>query len=211
MKGEFIVLRRVRGGDVDLVATLYGIYGKLTLFLKEGYLNENPLFGVFEPFNVVDIDFYQSGNIIIPNDVRKVRRFSYKAKDYEQFIYMSKISEAVLKFVHSYDEKIYKLLFNELEKKVKNLNTSLLRFYINLIEILGYTPKFLYEGKIGQKVKINLENGEIGSGNYEIKGSYIKLLRKIKNTKDYERIRITKGSFKEIEKFLRDFLNYHTK
>ncbi|GAB6065842.1 DNA repair protein RecO C-terminal domain-containing protein [Aquifex pyrophilus] len=211
MKGEFIVLRRVRGGDVDLVATLYGTHGKLTLFLKEGYLNENPLFGVFEPFNWVEIDFQQAGNIIIPNDVRRIKRLSYKARDYEQFLYMSKISEIVLWFVHSYDEKIYGLLLRELGKKVKNVNASVLRFYINLIELLGYTPKFLYEGKVRKRVRINLENGEIGKGNYEIKGSYIELLRKIKNMEDYERIKITRGSFREIEKFLKDFLSFHTK
>lgn len=211
MIGEFLVLRRLRGGDVDLIATLYGTSGKVNLFVKEGYLNGNKFFGIFEPFNLVKIDFSQNGKLIIPNDILRVKRLSLFACDFKRFIYMSKISKLILRYITFYDEEIFYLILHNFIKDIRNVEVALLKFYLDFLKILGYEPKFLNIKNIsGNFLKINLEKGEISkNGKYTVKASHLNILRKIYKMKDYERIRVGKKTFKEIEKFLNDYIQYH--
>jgi len=211
MIGEFLVLRRLRGGDVDLIATLYGTLGRVNLFVKEGYLNENKFFGVFEPFNLIKVDFSQNGNLIIPNDVLKIKRLSLFACNFKRFIYMSKISKLILKYINFYDEELFYFILHNFIKDIKNVEASFLKFYIDFLRILGYKPKFLTTENIkGKFLKIDLEKGEISkNGNYTVNASHLNILKKIYEIKDYERIRIGKKTSREIEKFLNDYAQYH--
>jgi len=204
-------LRRLRGGGVDLIATLYGTSGKVNLFVKEGYLNENKFFGIFEPFNLVEIDFFQNGNLIIPNDILKVKRLSLFACDFKRFIYMSKVSKLILKYITFYDEELFYLILHNFIKDIKNVEAELLKFYLDFLKILGYEPKFLTTENIkGKFLKIDLEKGEISKNSrYTVKASHLNILKKIYEMKDYERIRVGKNTFKEVEKFLNDYIRYH--
>ncbi|NPA33091.1 MAG: hypothetical protein GXO04_05645 [Aquificae bacterium] len=211
MKGDFFVLRRVRGGDVDLIATLYGTSGKVNLFVREGLLNENRFFGDFELFNLVSLDATQSGNMLIPNDVMRVRRFSLLARDYARFVFMSNTAKAVLSFVSFYDEEVFGLILRAFSSRVRNAEASSLRFYLELMRVLGYSPKFLSSvPKRGGFVNISLEKGDVSEeGEYRIRAELLGILRRISGG-DYERVRVSRKAFLELERFLFTFLRYHT-
>ena len=213
MKGEFIVLRRLRGGDVDLIATLYGTAGKVTLFLKEGYLNTNKLFGIFELFNYVEIDYSQAGNIIVPNDVIRVERLSLLALNYKRYIYMSSLSLFALQFLNYYDENLFKLLLNYLPKKPKNTDVMLLKFKLEFLKAYGILPKFLaQQSPKVKKVKIDLSTGEItNNGNYELEGYIAEFLRKLLKVKNPERLNLTRRDIKKAEDFIKEYLKFHIK
>ncbi len=213
MKGSFIVLRRIRGGDVDLVATLYGTAGKVTLFLKEGYLNTNKLFGIFEPFNYVEIDYSQTGNIILPNDVVKVERLSLLALNYKRYLYMSSLSLFALQYMNYYDETLFNLLLSYLPKKPRNIEVNLLKFKLEFLKTYGILPKFLaQESPKTKKVKIALSTGEISDkGDYELERYLIEFLRKLLKIKNPERLNLTRRDIKKAEDFIREYLKFHTK
>jgi len=213
MKGEFLVLKRLRGGDVDLIGTLYGTAGKVTLFLKEGYLNTNKLFGIFEPFNYVEIDYSQVGSIIVPNDVIKVERLSLFALNYEQYLYMSSLSSFALQYFNYYDENLFKLLFSYLLKKPRNSDVMLLKFKLDFLKAYGILPKFLsQEPPKAKKVKIDLSTGEIKSeGQYELEEYIVKFLRKLLEAKNPDRLNLTRRDIKKAQDFLREYLKFHLK
>ena len=213
MKGSFIVLKRLRGGDVDLVATLYGTAGKVTLFLKEGYLNTNRLFGIFEPFNYVEIDYSQTGNIIVPNDVVKVERLSLLALNYKRYIYMSSLSLFALQYMNYYDEALFNLLLSYLPKKPRNTEISILKFKLDFLKAYGILPKFLTQEKPKvKKVKIDLSTGEISDkGDYELEGYLVEFLRKLLKIKNPERLNLTRRDIKKAEDFIREYLKFHIK
>jgi len=213
MKGEFIVLKRLRGGDVDLVGTLYGTAGKVTLFLKEGYLNTNRLFGIFEPFNYVEIDYSQAGNIIVPNDVMRVERFSLFALNYKQYLYMSSLSLFALQYFNYYDENLFELLLSYLIKKPRNSEVILLKFKLDFLKAYGILPKFLsQETPKTKKVKIDLSTGEIKSeGEYEIDKYIVEFLKKLLEAKNPDRLNLTRRDIKKAEDFLREYLKFHLK
>lgn len=213
MKGEFIVLKRLRGGDVDLIATLYGTAGKVALFLKEGYLNTNKLFGIFELFNYVEIDYSQTGNIIVPNDVVKVERLSLLALEYRRYLYMSNLSLFALQYMNYYDEALFNLLLSYLSKKPKNAEISLLKFKLEFLKAYGILPKFLIQQRPKtKKVKIDLSTGEISDkGNYEIEGYITEFLRKLLKVKNSERLNLTRRDIKKAEDFIKAYLKIHIK
>ncbi len=207
MKGKFIVLRRVRGGDTDLVATLYGTPGKVTLFVKEGFLNDNKFFGIFEPFNYVVLDYYQRGNVIFPNDIKGVRRFSYLSRDFKRYMIMSKVSLFFIKYVHYYDEDVFRLILNYfLKKPLKKVDITYLKFLLDYLNISGIKPRFLSYRNVKEKfVKIDLSNGEISEkGDYEIEGYILKFL--IKLNKGEKVFLYTKKDIKKAEKFLISYI-----
>ncbi|AAC07907.1 DNA repair protein RecO [Aquifex aeolicus] len=209
MKGTFLVLRRVRGGDVDLVATLYGTAGKVSLFLREGYLNEKKLFGVFEPFNLVKIDYYQSSGLIIPRDVLEVKRFSYFAKDVKRYFLMSYISQTVLRHINFYDEELFSLILRFFLKETKNPEASYFKFFLNLLKTLGYEPLFLRERVRGRYAFLDLEKGSLSSSGVKVRSSLLNLLKKIHQLEEYERIKIKRKDFEEGREILEKFLSFH--
>ena len=213
MKGEFVVLKRLRGGDTDLIAILYGTAGRITLLLKDGLLNTNRLFGVFEPFNYVKLDFSQSGNLILPNDVSAVDRFSLLATSYTRYMYMSSLSLFMLRYVNFYDENIFKLLLTYLVKKTKNPEITLLKFKLEFLKVYGILPKFLNQGRLKEKkVKVELSTGKVkDEGDYEIETYIVDFMRKLLKVKNPERLNLTRRDIKKAENFLREYLNYHLK
>ena len=213
MKGEFIVLRRLRGGDVDLIATLYGTPGKVTLVLKEGFLNTNKLFGIFEPFNYVQIDYSQVGNVILPNDVVRLERFSLFSLDYKRYIYMSNLSSFTLRYLNYYDEAIFHLLLKYLSKKPKNVDVTLLKFKLDFLKVYGILPKFLIREDIKmKKVRIDLATGEITNrGDYELEGYIANFLKKLLKVKNIERLNLTRRDIKKANEFIKEYLKIHLK
>jgi len=209
MKGTFLVLRRLRGGDVDLVATLYGTSGKVTIFLRGGYLNENKLFGVFEPFNLVKIDFYQSSGLIIPRDIIEIKRFSYFAKDLNKYFLMSYISQIVLRQINFYDEEVFSLILKFFLQETKNPEASFFKFFLELLKILGYEPLFLRESVKGRLVFLDLEKGKVSNSGIQVRSNILNLLKKINELEEYERIKIKKRDFEEGKRILEEFLSYH--
>jgi len=209
MKGNFLVLRRVRGGDDDLVAKLYGTAGKVSLFVKEGYLVENKFFGIFEPFNLVKMDYYQSSGFIIPRDILEVKRFSYLARDLRRYLLMSYISQAILKHINFYDEEVFSLILKFFLKETKNPEASYFKFFLNLLKTLGYEPLFLREKVKGKFTFLDLEKGSLSSSGVKVRSSLLNLLKKIHQIGEYERVKVKKRDFEEGRKILEEFLSYH--
>ncbi len=213
MKGTFIVLRRLRGGDADLLATLYGTPGKVSLLLRDGFLNSNPFFGIFEPFNYVEIDYTQIGSLLVPNDVMSVERISLLARSYKRYLYMSGISLFIIKYVNYYDEAIFRLILKYLTKEVKNPEVNLIKFKLDFLKAYGILPKFLNKGSIkGERVRIKLSTGDIREdGEYEMEGYLAEFLRKLFRMKNPERLNLTRKDVRKTEEFLKEYLKFHLK
>ncbi len=212
---RFIVLKRVVGGDYDLVCTLYGTSGLITLFVKEGLLPSSPFLGTFEPFNVVGLEFLQRGNVTVPLDVRYVQRYSYLARSYTRFRWMSAIASFVLKHLSFYDERIYNFVESSMLRKVRSLGVHILDFKLRFINLYGIQPKFLSkEVPMRGSLRIDLSNGDLSrSGDVKVKVPTIRLLQRINRStrKDLSSIKIDKSLFKEADRLLEAYIDYHTK
>jgi len=205
-KGEFVVLRRVRGGDEDLVATLYGPPGRSTLFVREGYLPESPFFGLFEPFNVVKLSYRQAGNILVPEDFLGVERLSYLATDPERLSYMSRLSGFVLKRVSFYDEPLFRLLTSYLKKRPSP--SLLLRFKLDFLKLSGVLPKFLEERKLGGG-SVNLKDGSSSKEGFPVGEEVLTYLRKLYRSSKPERIKLPPPLLRRAEELLERYMDYH--
>jgi len=211
-RGKFVVLRRVRGGDTDLVATLYGTPGRVSLFLKDGYLSDNKLFGVFEPFNFLEVSYLQSGSIIFPSDVVIIERFSLKAHEPNTYLMMSRISLFFLKYINFYDEDLFSLLVNYFSR-IPKTEEEYLFFLMDFLKISGFRPKFLGENlrRIKGLLKIKLEDGSLSpEGEYKLEANLLKILKRIYEGRR-ERLRISKSLRRELERFLHAYIEHHLK
>ncbi len=210
-KGKFVVLRRVRGGDTDLVATLYGTPGRVTLFLKDGYINENKLFGVFEPFNFLEVSYTQSGSVIFPSDVRVLRRFSLRATRPATYFLMSRIAAFFLRYISFHDEELLSLLVSYLSRASEE--EEYLFFLVDYLRISGFRPRFLGEPleHLRERVRVRLSDGSVDpSGEYELEPRLLGILKRIYEGKR-KRLRVSRALRRDLERFLQTYIEYHLK
>ncbi len=211
---RFTVLRRVVGGDYDIVCSLYGEAGKVTLLIRDALIPENPFFGVFEPFNSLELEFTQKGNIAIPLDVSLVRRRCLSALDYNRFVWMSHVSLFFLKYVSFYDGRLYELLESNLDKSGSFfINSLLLR--LEFLNLFGVKPKFLtqrvpYRGR----VRVDVSDGKVSrKGELEVKASVLRVLQSLfaPEGRKTRNIKLSRDIFKEAEIFLDKYIEHHTR
>jgi len=211
-KGKVVVLKRVRSGDDDLIAKVYSPMGIVSVLVREGYLCSNPFLGVFEPFNLVEADLDQRGDILVPNDVISVKRYSLLARDYRRYIWMSWVSLFVLTRISFYDERVFPLIVRYLTADPGRKEPIYrVLFRIGVIDALGWRPRFMSQ-KIGKgRVKVSMSDGSVSEdGEVEVRAG---VLRFIKNLAELGSGRISaRGELlREAEDFLDRYIDYHTR
>ncbi len=211
LKTRILVLKRKRAGDQDILVKAYGQGGIIDLLVRDGLVSGHRFFGVFEPFNVMELDMSQRGGIALPNDVKNVRFLSYIARDYRRFLWMSWVAGFIMRTVHYYDERLFSLFLRYLtlspEKKEHVLR---IRLKLDYLELSGLKPKFLDQRGSGTKLK--LSNGSISEeGELEVESHLLDLIRKIYRARKPERISLSGELSKRIEKVLDLLIEYHTR
>ena len=205
-----MVLKRVRSGDQDLIAKVYCQVGVQSILVREGYTSSSPFFGVFEPFNVVEADLEQKGDILVPNDVLSVERLSLLATDCRRYLWMCWLSAFTLSRIRFYDERIFQLLVKFL-KVDPGRSAGLYRvlFRLKVIEAMGLRPKFLERIPRRRRLKVKLSDGSAGEeGEVEVPAQVLATLRRI-SEKGIGRVSVEKGTLKRIEDLLDLYMEYH--
>ena len=138
------ILQRFPSPDNSLIVKCYfQNLGKRTLFVPEYFNFQRFKIGIFEPFNVVKVHVESGGDILTAVDTSECRCWSPRiAKNFSRFIFLSKVSKTVLKFVKEPDREIFKLIETSLEIE-EYFGFNLVRFLINLSSILGFSPQNL--------------------------------------------------------------------
>ena len=159
------VLHRFPLGDKDLLVKCYfKNFGKRSLLVKN-YLTNFKL-GAFEPFNEVTLHFEQRGDLLKVTDISQLHFLCREiSTDFDRFVFVSKVSKVVLKFVNEPDEGIYQLLLTAVGIG-RYFNFNYLRFLINLSTILGFSVQ-----KLDRPGWVNLINLS-SCGREEIKNPY---------------------------------------
>ena len=211
MKTPLIVLKRIRAGDEDLLIKGYGRSGLINLFVKEGLLENNRFFGVFEPFNLVYLDFSQRGSLALPNDIMGVDRISYLCSDYERFLWMSWVAKFVIQHITYYDEKLFDLFRRYLlSDEYDHKETLRVKFKLDFLKVSGFEPKFLKERIPAGVVHIDLSKGSVARKGFRINSGVLKALKRI-NTGDTGKVRLARSSSKDAEELLDALIEYHIK
>ncbi len=205
-----IVLKRFRVGEFDIIARVYGYGGIMSLYVKDYYIPNSDFYGIFEPFNVVNLWYRQSGQLIIPDDIIAVERLSYLAKDYISYKWMSTISLIILKHVRFYDRDIFNKLreYMLMDTDEELIKIFTIRFYLDLVKMLGIKPGFIDDSS--NTGKIRMRDGKLSSsGDYELSISSINYIRRIDRSRNIERVRLDEGMYREIIDFFDRYLEYH--
>ena len=213
LKTRILVLKRIRAGDQDLLAKVYGQEGLIDLLVRDGFLTTNRFFGIFEPFNLVEVDLRQRGGIAVPEDVLKVERFSYLCRDYRRYRWMCWVSLFALKYIRFYDERLFSLTLRALLADPRGREGLFrIRFKLEFLSLSGFEPKFMKEAIPKGNVRIKLSDGSVGEeGDVEVKSTSLKELLRIKNLKSLRGFRAKKEHMEEMEKLLDLLIEYHTK
>ena len=213
LKTKVLVLKRIRAGDQDLLAKVYGQGGVLDLLVRDGLLNTSRFFGIFEPFNLVEVDLKQRGEVALPNDVLGVEWFSYLSKDYRRYRWMCWVSLFVLRHIRFYDERLFSLVLKALLTEPRGREGILrVKFKLEFLSASGLEPKFLKE-KLGRgRVKIRLSDGSVSEeGEVEVRSSSLKELVRLKNLRSLKGVRFRREEVEEMESVLDLLIEYHTR
>ncbi len=153
-KSKVIVLRRLLVGEEDLLLKVYGWGGVMNLFVREGALAQSRYAGIFEPFNVVELTYRQSGEIIIPIDISKVSFLSYLAlESYERYLWMCSLTGFFIKWVRYYDKQLFEVFLNYLSIRIKNVSIFFLRFKLDILKAMGLYKEMIFEEDIRSVVR----------------------------------------------------------
>ncbi|WP_448588212.1 hypothetical protein [Thermocrinis sp.] len=152
-KAKIIVLRKILVGEWDLLAYAYGTFGRGRILVRKGFYPKNAYSAVFEPFNLLTLDYHQSGELLILNDVIDVEFYSYLAlKDYRRFLWMSKVAHIIASWISYYDSNVFDLLQNYLRMDIKNYKVFEIKLKLELVRALGIYREDLFEGEMAKVV-----------------------------------------------------------
>ncbi|GEM_PF-2593458 len=212
-KGRYLILKRIRAGDQDILAISYGSEGIVNILVRDGFLNSHEFFGLFEPFNVVTAYFYQKGDLLIPCDVIEVKRLSYICFDFHRYKWACWIASFVLKYLNFYDESVFNLILNYLRVNPKGKDRIFrIKFKLDYLKISGLEPLFIKTKHKSQTVRVKLSDGKISNdGDIELEGTVLSLLKRIEKGRALGRIRADISLLNKAEELLDSFLDYHIK
>jgi recombinational DNA repair protein (RecF pathway) len=211
-KGKVLVLKRVRSGDQDLIAKAYSQGGVVSILVREGYAVSNPFFGIFEPFNLVEADLDQRGDVLVPNDVLSVRRFSLLAREYRRYVWMCWVSLFVLRKVKLYDERVFSLLVRYITLDPgRRAAVYRVLFRLEVIDALGWRPKFLDQSIGGGRVRVSVSDGSLSEeGGLEVSAGVLRSIRELMNL-GAERVSLRGRVLRKVEEFLDTYIDYHVR
>ncbi len=213
MKARLLVLKRVRAGDQDLLIKGYSHLGMVDLFVKNGLIPESEFFGIFEPFNLVSVDVYQQGGIVIPRDIFSVKRFSLLCRDYYRYMWMSWVSGFVLRNVGFYESRLFNMFVSYmLDPPAGDIKVSRIKLMIDFLNLSGLRPKLFEQEVRKERVSISLLDGSISKeGETTLSYQALKLLKIIDSSKRLGKFRADIKTLSSIEKFLQEYISYHTR
>jgi hypothetical protein len=202
----FILNRFPIGLNSLLIQCYLENFGKRNLIVPEYFLGKRYKLGIFEPFNILKIIFHEKDGQLIVKDYISYHTFSLEiAKNFERFFFLSRISKTILDVINEGDREIFKLLVETLNVYT-NFSFNLIRFWINLATILGFSVQNLH--KPGWINLLFLTE----CGKEEIKNPYcvflspkeFAILKRVlnKNTKPFE---IKNSEVENLERFFRKF------
>ncbi|MFN3870196.1 MAG: DNA repair protein RecO [Aquificaceae bacterium] len=185
-KGKFLILRRFRAGDSDVMLKAYGPYGMVKVFVQGGYVPEKGLLGYLEPFNLLSIVYQQSGEVLFLKDIVEVQFLSYLSMDYSTYIWMNSVVAFMERWFLQYDPDIFNLVLRYLTLKTKNHDIFLIKFKLEFLRDLGLYKDSIFEENLRKVANLLLEET-----------SFVKL----------ERLRISKVILLDIDKTIEDHLS----
>ncbi len=208
-----MVLKRIRAGDYDLLIKAYSPLGMVDILVREGLIPQSRFFGLFEPFNILQVDLRQQGNVTLPWDILQVDRLSFLCQDFDRFMWMSWICGFILKNVRFYDSSLFDMFYKYLVKNPgKSYPAYRIKLMLDFLELSGIRPKFLIQKGLGKHTKFRLSDGSVGKeGDIEVSPSVVKIIRKIGLSKRASRVRIEPNYLKEAEKVLNLYIEHHTR
>ena len=137
-KGKFLIIRRFRAGDKDLMLKVYGPNGLMKLFVPEGLLPEEGFLGFTEPFNLLHAVYKQSGDTVILRDILGVEFFSYLSiKSYSAYLWMASVMGFVERWFFQYDPELFDTVLRYLSLVPNNPDVLLLRFKLEFLRSMG--------------------------------------------------------------------------
>ena len=153
-KAKFIVVKKMLINEWDLLAYVYGTFGKGKMLVKKGFHPQNTYCAIFEPFNVLTAYYRQSGELLVLEDLIEVKFYSYLAmKSFRRFLWMTKVVQAVIGWMSYYDSYIFNLLQNYLKMDVKNHRVFEIKLKLELIKSLGVYREDLFENAVVKILK----------------------------------------------------------
>ena len=160
------ILKRFPAGNNSLISKAYcQSLGQQNLVLPEYFLYKKYPLGSFEPFNTGELYLSVKNNTLIVDDIISYQNNALNiSRDYKRFLFLSKVSKAVIEFAKEGDREIYKSLLESL--KIDNyFGFNLLRFLLNLSIILGFSLERLRKpGWINLITLTKCENKELKKG-----------------------------------------------
>ncbi len=157
-KGSFLILRRFRAGDEDIILKVYGTCGITKVFVPSGLRVERGLLGYIEPFNFISIVYKQSGNIIILQDLLEVEFLSYLSlEDYKKYMWMNSLAFFVERWFLQYDPELFNMLLSYIGINPENHSIFLLRFKLEFLKHLGLYKEDIFEERLRGFVKRLIE------------------------------------------------------
>ena len=161
-KGRFLILRRFRAGDCDLMIKAYSPYGLAKLFIQEGLLPERGLLGYMEPFNLLHAVYHQSGDVLFLRDIIGVDFFSYLCfRDYSAYLWMNSLVNFVEKWFIQYDPELFNILINYLRLTPKNRAVLLIKFKLEFLKRLGLYKEDIFDQRLIKIAKIIAEEDKL--------------------------------------------------
>ncbi len=214
VKDDCFVLLRFPVGDFSLLAKCYcRKFGRKNFLIPEYFAVDRKinLIGFFEPFNLLRVDFKEKNGSAVVEDASLI--FSPTGeiiKNLERYFFLSKVSKTVLKFVKVPDEEIFELLKESLSIE-DFFNFNLIRFWLNLSSLLGFSLKNLSRPGWVNLLTLKKCNPE------ELKNPYcvyispreFYLIRRVLDSK-VAPFRISNNDTKRLEDFFFKFLSHQS-
>lgn len=164
--GKFIILKKVRYGEADLILQAISVHGEKMSFMARGALRSRKRFGggVLEPLHFVLFTYQGSGETKMRTlkEANLINDFSGLRRNYDRLEFALRAVETVAKVSQEGDvtsEFLFNLLGNALKaaEQVEDLTTLRTQFYLKLLHQQGVmTP----EAWMAPFLKTNIQQSE---------------------------------------------------
>ncbi|MGB9873937.1 MAG: hypothetical protein ACPLRS_03100, partial [Hydrogenobacter sp.] len=106
------------------------------------------------PFNVLELTYRQTGDIVVPLDVSNVEYMSYLAlEDYERYIWMCSLTNFFIRWIRHYDQQLFNTFLAYLSAKITNRTVFSLKFKLDVLKTMGLYKDTIFEKDIQRAVK----------------------------------------------------------
>lgn len=156
----YLILARTYTPESDILLRAYGQAGQINVFVPSDL---NLSAGLFEPANLIWMEFKQSGDWVILRDLKKVEMLSLIAfGDYEQYIWMCYILNFIRRWFFHFDRALFELIIEHLKKRVENFSIDSLRFELETLKVLGLYGKKSMPSSIKSEIDM-IESGKLSN------------------------------------------------